>query len=65
MALHSWLHRERPASTTGSRFRGQGPYTNPTLNINGMRSETPGYTTDLLTGHAVEFIRRLHDYPRN
>lgn len=38
-------------------------HTNPTLNVNGTRSETPDYTTDLLTDHAVEFIRRDHDRP--
>ena len=53
----------RPGFDHWVSFRGQGPYTNPTLNINGTRSETPGYTTDLLTDHAVEFIRRDHDRP--
>ena len=53
----------RPGFDHWVSFRGQGPYTNPTLNINGTRAETPGYTTDLLTDHAVEFIRRDHDRP--
>ena len=53
----------RPGFDHWVSFRGQGPYTNPTLNINGTRSETPGYTTDLLTDHAVEFIRRDRDRP--
>ena len=53
----------RPGFDHWVSFRGQGPYTNPTLNINGARTETPGYTTDLLTDHAVEFIGRDHDRP--
>ena len=53
----------RPGFDHWVSFRGQGPYTNPTLNIDGTRTETPGYTTDLLTDHAVEFIRRDHDRP--
>ena len=38
-------------------FRGQGVYENPTLNIDGEQRKTEGYTTDLLTDHAVDFIR--------
>ena len=53
----------RPGFDHWVSFRGQGPYTDPTLNINGTRAETPGYTTDLLTDHAVEFIRRGRDQP--
>ena len=39
-------------------FRGQGVYSNPELNINGQRRQEEGYTTDLLTGHALEWLKR-------
>lgn len=38
-------------------FEGQGVYNNPTFNINGVESMFSGYTTDLLTDHAIEFIK--------
>jgi N-acetylglucosamine-6-sulfatase len=37
-------------------FRGQGVYTDPTLNINGQRREVKGYTTDILTDEAIKFL---------
>jgi N-acetylglucosamine-6-sulfatase len=38
-------------------FRGQGVYENPELRVDdGERAKVEGYTTDLLTEHAVEFI---------
>ena len=39
-------------------FRGQGVYENPTLNVNGERRKFEGYTTDLLTDHAVEWLKQ-------
>lgn len=39
-------------------FRGQGVYTDPTLNINGKRQQVRGYTTDILTDHALEWLKR-------
>ena len=39
-------------------FRGQGVYENPELNIDGVRSRHRGYTTDVLTEKAVEWLRR-------
>jgi len=39
-------------------FRGQGVYENPVLNINGTRRQFPGYTTDVLTGEAIAWLRR-------
>ena len=44
-------------------FREQGEFVNPELLIDGTRVKTPGYLTDLLTDHAVEFIRRRHSKP--
>ncbi len=40
-------------------FRGQGTYFNPTLNINGRRETFEGYTTDILTSHAIEWLEGL------
>ena len=39
-------------------FTGQGVYENPVLNINGSRVEAKGYTTDLLTDYAVDWIAK-------
>lgn len=39
-------------------FRGQGVYENPELNIDGVRSRHSGYTTDVLTAKAIEWLRR-------
>ncbi|MEX0721991.1 MAG: sulfatase [Balneolaceae bacterium] len=38
-------------------FRGQGVYLNPTLNVDGERDEHEGYTTDLLTDFAVDWLK--------
>lgn len=37
-------------------FRGQGVYYNPSLNFDGDRRQVEGYTTDLLTDYALEWI---------
>jgi N-acetylglucosamine-6-sulfatase len=39
-------------------FRGQGVYVDPTLNINGTRQQVRGYTTDILTDHAIDWLKR-------
>jgi len=39
-------------------FKAQGKYFDPLLNINGKEVQREGYTTDLLTDYAIEFIRR-------
>lgn len=47
-------------------FKGQGEYYNPTLNINGKRIsyEDSAYITDLLTDHAIEWVKdRKSDKP--
>lgn len=41
-------------------FRGQGVYVDPELNINGTRSRFEGYTTDVLTEQALDWLRH-HD----
>jgi N-acetylglucosamine-6-sulfatase len=53
----------RPGFNRWVSFRGQGPYLDPPLNLDGTVVKTPGYTTDLLTGHAVEFLRRARSKP--
>ncbi len=37
-------------------FRGQGSYTNPLLNIDGERQQQTGYTTDILTDFALDWL---------
>lgn len=39
-------------------FRGQGVYRDPLLNINGERQKVQGYTTDILTDQALEWLKR-------
>jgi len=42
-------------------FRGQGVYYNPTLNIDGERQQVKGYTTDLLTDYALQWLDEGRD----
>lgn len=44
-------------------FRGQGEYTDPTLNINGRRQTFPGYSTDVLTDQALAWLRQPRTQP--
>jgi N-acetylglucosamine-6-sulfatase len=37
-------------------FRGQGDYFDPTLNVNGDRSEHEGYTASIITDYALEWL---------
>jgi arylsulfatase A-like enzyme len=39
-------------------FRGQGAYTNPLLNIDGDQVPHEGYTTDILTDYALDWLRQ-------
>ncbi|MEX0324568.1 MAG: sulfatase-like hydrolase/transferase [Puniceicoccaceae bacterium] len=39
-------------------FKGQGVYHDPLFNINGEKIPHTGYTTDLLTDYAIEFIEK-------
>lgn len=39
-------------------FKGQGVYHDPLFNINGQRIQQKGYTTDLLTDYAIDFIKQ-------
>jgi N-acetylglucosamine-6-sulfatase len=47
----------RPGFDHWVSFRGQGLYNDPVLNINGRRDKVPGYVSDLLTSHAIDFLR--------
>lgn len=38
-------------------FRGQGVYFDPVLNVNGTRRQVKGYTTDILTDQALDWLR--------
>ncbi|MBK5292785.1 MAG: sulfatase [Acidobacteriia bacterium] len=53
----------RPGFDQWVSFIGQGRYDNPPMNINGKRVQTDGYMTDLLGGHAVDFLRRKREKP--
>jgi N-acetylglucosamine-6-sulfatase len=53
----------RPGFDRWASFRGQGQYVDPELNIDGVSGRHPGYMTDLLSAHAVEFIRRRREKP--
>lgn len=46
----------RPGFDFWASFRGQGQYDNPTLNINGTRQSFDGYTTDVLTDVALDWL---------
>lgn len=53
----------RPGFNRWVSFRGQGQYVDPLLNIDGKRIQAEGYMTDLLSGHAVDFIKKPHAKP--
>lgn len=53
----------RPGFDRWVSFKGQGSYINPEINEDGKDVNARGYITDLLTGYAVEFIKRRHDKP--
>ncbi len=53
----------RPGFDRWISFKGQGVYNDPLLNIDGTETKQNGYITDILTGHAVEFLRKPHSKP--
>lgn len=53
----------RPGFDRWVSFRGQGQYQDPPLNIDGKQVNAQGYITDILAGHAVEFLRRKRTKP--
>jgi N-acetylglucosamine-6-sulfatase len=44
-------------------FRGQGEYFDPQLNVNGTRRKFTGYTADVLTDLALEWLKAQRDRP--
>ncbi|MCC6587253.1 MAG: sulfatase-like hydrolase/transferase [Bryobacterales bacterium] len=53
----------RPGFNHWVSFPGQGESTNPTLNVNGRAQQTRGYITDLLSDHAIQFIKQQREKP--
>ena len=53
----------RPGFNRWVSFKGQGPYFHPMLNIDGQRKNVTGYTTDVLTKHAVEWLKQPRQSP--
>ena len=54
----------RPGFDHWISFQGQGVYVNPKLNVDGVRGEVKGYTTDILTDSAIAWLeRRPRDRP--
>jgi N-acetylglucosamine-6-sulfatase len=49
----------RPGFDHWISFQGQGVYVDPVLNIDGRRREVEGYTTDILTRFALEWLGRV------
>ncbi|HEU4517520.1 MAG TPA: sulfatase-like hydrolase/transferase [Steroidobacteraceae bacterium] len=53
----------RPGFTEWVAMRGQGEAVDPQFNVNGTRIRESGYVTDLLTDHAVRFMRESRGQP--
>src|SRR5690606_20182209 len=49
--------RPQPGFDRWVSFRGQGVYVDPTLNIDGEQRAFEGYTTDILTDQALDWLR--------
>lgn len=61
---HMGTHDQpKPGFDRWVSFRGQGRYLDVPLNVDGQAVDNKGYTTDVLSDYAVEFIRRKHDKP--
>lgn len=51
----------RPGFDHWVSFRGQGTYFDPILNVDGNRSQMKGYTADVLTDHALRWLKGGRD----
>jgi N-acetylglucosamine-6-sulfatase len=51
----------RPGFDHWVSFKGQGVYADPWLNVNGTRSQFQGYSTDILTDHALAWLKNNRD----
>ena len=54
----------RPGFDYWASFKGQGEYLDPVLNINGKRQSFQGYTTDVLTDQALQWLQTGRDTRR-
>jgi N-acetylglucosamine-6-sulfatase len=54
----------RPGFDYWASFKGQGEYLNPVLNVNGKRQSFQGYTTDVLTDQALQWLKTARDSSR-
>jgi N-acetylglucosamine-6-sulfatase len=54
----------RPGFDYWASFKGQGEYLNPVLNVNGKRQSFQGYTTDVLTDKALQWLNSGRDSSR-
>jgi arylsulfatase A-like enzyme len=53
----------RPGFDHWISYRGQGTYYNPTFNIDGQQVKREGYTADLVTDYALEWLKKPHSKP--
>ncbi len=53
----------RPGFDRWVSFKGQGTYYDCTFNIDGEQKKMDGYTTDIITDYAVDFLKKDHDKP--
>ena len=53
----------RPGFDHWVSFRGQGTYYDPHLNTNGTRKKFSGYTADLLTTQAIDWLKHKREKP--
>ena len=51
----------RPGFDHWASFQGQGTYFDPLINVNGSREQFSGYTTDVLTDLATDWLRNGRD----
>ncbi len=54
----------RPGFDYWAGFKGQGEYLDPVLNLNGKRQSFQGYTTDILTDQALQWLKSGRDLRR-
>ena len=53
----------RPGWDRWVSFKGQGVYNDPPVNIDGKQVKADGYITDILTGHAEDFLKKPRSKP--
>ena len=53
----------RPGFDRWISFPGLGHYFNPTLNIDGKKTEQEGYITDILTDYAIDWLKQDREKP--